>query len=138
MKPKDEPRNVAARVAERMRKAGFEVHEVLFDPSTKAGQSQGIKRAQDLAAANDHGQPVALCDVSYLTQYVHTDDTFMVTYDFERIEIKFYDLKTEDLIFKTAKYNYDYPVPEELELNRRFAKISDAFFPGKPNPFLAK
>jgi hypothetical protein len=36
------------------------------------------------------------------------------------------------------KNNYDTPLPENTELDRRFVEIANGFFPGQPNPFKQK
>jgi len=137
LKNKTDPRNVNDRVAKRLRNLGFDVTDIPCDDTTKSGRSEAIKKARQLASASN-GQSAVLCCVSSLSLYEETEITNSRRYYFETLGIQFYDIKSGDLVFKTAKYNYDNLMPEELELNRQLAKISDAFFSGKPNAFLAK
>ena len=76
-------------------------------------------------------KPAVIC----VCRYVSFLDMW---YRFRLIELRFYDWKTGDLVFRVGQYRDDPFSTEEGELNRIFAEISGQFFPGQPNPFRPK
>jgi hypothetical protein len=135
MEPKTDPRDVAPKMASRLKQAGFTVTEVPFDDSTAATRLEGQKKALAIIAKDGRNQRAAVCTFSYLSMYYKFDWKW---WSFEDLQIRFHDAKTGELVFKTVKYNYEKPVPEDTDLAHQFAKISTAFFPGQPNQFMIK
>jgi len=96
----------------------------------EAQKSLGLVRAGNVTN-EELKQPTAVCVYNYIS-------LFDVWFRFRAIEIRFYDIKTGDLIFKAGQYVDDPLSSENGELNRIFAEISDKFFPNQPNPFRNK
>ena len=109
----------------RLQLAGFTVTEVPFGT---------IKTLSKEAAEKGSSEPTLVCSFGYVSvlQYPENWNSF------QTVQIHFYDLEKGDLVFKVVKYKYSPLFPENTELNRLFAQISDNFFPGQPNPFIGK
>jgi hypothetical protein len=79
----------------------------------------------------DLKRATAVCAYSYVSLWD-------VWFRFQALEVRFYDLKSGDLIFKTGQYQDNPLSTEDGELNRIFGEISANFFPNQPNPFKDK
>ncbi len=96
----------------------------------EAQKSLGLVRAGTVTD-EELKQPALACVYQYVS-------LFDVWFRFQAIEIRFYDWKKGDLVFKAGQYQDDPFSSENGELDRLFAEISDKFFPNQPNPFKGK